>query len=284
MFSDSFERYDGPEVKTSEQWLALDKKQRRDFARQMDVVGPVQAALKARQEWEYEHPRTDPSRKTCLHCNGTGILVRNPRLLNVFSPSGINRCLRQQYFQYLGIQPKKRWELSDRLTFDIGTKIHELWQLDYLAPLFLPLNTDSGVLFSYEDLVSYTPWDIVGSCDGIFEGPGFRVGLEIKSASTKTIDKLGTKPSSDYLMQNAAYNKCEDLPGSLFLFVEKAWPHRTIQIFNGFDPKMVAAVEEVVTEIRGSMEGGTVPDRTVPAFDCKKCVYYHACKYGEGDL
>jgi len=273
----SLDWYEGPTIKTSEDWLALEPKERRNFAEQMDVMGPIEALLDRRSV-----PLPEAIEKTCPYCLGKGVIKHSPRKTGVFSPSDITGCMRRQYFQLVGFKSRKAWDLTGNLTMDIGTAIHLLFQKDYLWELYGP-ESDDPVSFEEEVKVRIPEWDLLGSGDGVFTFEKFRFGLEIKSASAKTIEKLGD-PEAKYLMQNVCYNRGLDLPGTLFLYVEKPWPHRTVQIFNGFDPEMWKSVEMRIAAVRKHVEDGTLPDKTVPDFDCRSCWMSHICKYGTGDL
>jgi hypothetical protein len=275
----SLTKYDGPVVKTVDEWLALSNADRGLFAGQMDIIGPLNEFL-----WQRAHSqRTEIEESFCYHCGGKGRIIRKPRGVGIFSPSGLTRCARETYFQFIGERGKQRNDVTSQKTFDVGTAVHEYYQERYFYPMF-PGPPETPVQFTAEVKSSLSEIDLKGHADGEFEGERFRVGLEIKTMSASQFAKL-TKPSWDYVVQNTAYNRMNDWPGSIFLFIEKDYPHNYTQFFLGFDPAIFEWLEHKLRKLEEAAEAGEPPAPTVDTnWACKRCKYYDICRYGGGEV
>lgn len=275
----SLESYKGPRVKTSEEWLALGQKERELFAAQMDVIGPIMDEV-----YKRAHSRREKTEVVeCKKCGGKGHAERHPRKVGVFSPSGLTYCCREMYFQLLGEPGKKRIDTTSQVTFDHGTALHEWYQDRYLHPRF-PGPPDTKVTFKSELASVLEELSIYGHADGQFESDLIRVGFEIKTASASSFAKM-TKPTWPNLAQNTTYNMANDWPGSIFLFIEKDYPHQLSQFFFGFDPEIAEWVTSRLASIEAAAEEGEPPEPDVDTnWACKRCKYFDICRFGGGEV
>lgn len=271
--------YDGPSVRTSEEWLALSKGDRAVFASQMDILGPLNEFIFQRAHNRRSEVETD----FCYHCMGKGKIERHPREVGIFSPSGLTRCARETYFQFIGEAGENKNDSVSQRTFDVGTALHEWYQERYLHPMF-PETGEAGVVFRSEVSSKDEGISLFGHADGELSGKMFRVGVEIKTMSAKSFAKM-TKPSWDYIVQNTGYNRMNCWPGSIFLCIEKDYPHNLAQFFLGFDPDINDWIEERLAGIEQAAELGEPPDPDVDTnWACRRCRFYNICRFGGGEV
>jgi len=275
----SLVKYDGPVVRTSADWVGLSKSDRALFAKQMDILGPLNEFIIQRSHSR----RSEVEREYCYHCQGDGYITRHPRGVGIFSPSGLTRCAREVYFQFMGEAGETRNDSVSQRTFDVGTALHEWYQERYLHRMF-PESGENGVVFTSEVSSKDEGICLSGHADGQLEHELFRVGVEIKTMSAKSFAKM-TKPSWDYIVQNTAYNRMNDWPGSIFLCIEKDYPHNLAQFFLGFDPAIDEWIVQRLSGIETAAENGEPPEPTVDTnWACKRCRFYEICRYGGGEV
>jgi hypothetical protein len=166
-----------------------------------------------------------------------------------FSPSSAGKCDRELYVKALGM-PKDQDEVKpwQRRWTAQGTAIGDWFQRELLLaerhfekftgkePPFRLARTEAGEPF-FEDFVhtqrffehNGQRFSLLGTCDGVLEYGGKRIGLEIKSKQTsysETGFSRMSSPKSEHVKQVTCYSLMYDLDEYLIVYVntsKKAW-------------------------------------------------------------
>lgn len=277
--------YKGPKIKTIEDWLTADEKTRETFAYAMDIIGPIEAARAAKNR------NVGPSNRQskCPICNGLGYVKKGSRNTGYMHPSELSSCDISLLHSWLGDPYGRLSEPSPDLQgrFDMGTVAHMLYQW-YAYDTFenTKVNFNAEVSFKPSKTTkildingnSRTEWPpISGHADGSVEGKDFKFILEIKTI--KQITDV-TSISKNYLVQQMCYARMLNAPGVLFVFLEKADPGRSEQVFCGYSKELWDSIEnKMISIIDPFIKEGRWPEKTVSASACKNCSYGLTCEF-----
>jgi len=262
----SLSAYRGAKVRSISDWQNLTTEQRSAFLNHLDIGGRLLAKISTR--WY-------PQGAKCDTCKGRGTLHRGERHPGIH-PSSITGCPRAIYFNLIGAEEKEILSASDALAYEIGHALHQMLQ-GYISQLW-----EEEVQVETEVGLRIPELYVVGSADIVLANSHLRLGVEIKTASANAISSL-SKPDPQYLAQATAYCKALDLPGMLFLYIEKDRPHRLVQFFYGFDQQRWDGIERDLRGIIGFLDVDGVPPRGEKTNDyqCKKrCKFRFSCEFG----
>lgn len=262
--------YNGPQVKTIEDWLELSDDDKETFAYEMDIVGPINHYIVKQRERYTE--------EICQLCSGKGVIKEGEREKFCFHPSEISRCSRALGYGLLDVPTNDRnYTATDIKTFDFGTVAHTTFQ-------WWAKNTFKNTNIKAEAEVEFTAKKdtltplayLAGHMDLSIESEAFHIGIEIK-----TINKLASmkQPSDDYLRQATCYLKALNLPGMLFVFLEKSYPHKIVQFFFGYNENIWQSINDKLSHVIDTViTTGQPPEQDVSDSACNNCKYQNVCK------
>ena len=216
------------------------------------------------------------------------------RALNVFHPSEISGCLLRLWFCYSGERAAARKiTAATRLTFRIGTGVHEIAVLPVLKDMFgdhclleEPISIKAGQMFPEDDEPDELL--VVGHTDAIIlvDILGMLVGVELKSAkksSFATVMKKG--PYESNLMQKETYLRGFNADIFCVLFCNKN-DSELMPFYYEPDEEVWTAIKRRVGTVRSLAKKGIMPDPEPSFFGCPICPYKDKCPspYGRSGM
>jgi CRISPR/Cas system-associated exonuclease Cas4 (RecB family) len=203
--------------------------------------------------------------------------------------SELSKCQRRLVYSMSGAEKKvdSKRDTNMLMRFRIGHAVHAMLQNDWhrIAGMTPDLLFEDEVKISPKTSEVAKELDITSSCDGIItllnEGgeAEIRCGLEIKTASPKSFDKL-KKPEPDHVEQCMTYMACLDLPLMWVFYYNKGNSNITTPyapwLFK-FDERVWDKIQMRVAKAEGNVSTGALPDRE-EGMQCKWCPYTHTCQ------
>jgi hypothetical protein len=181
-------------------------------------------------------------------------------------------CHLALYFGCTGeVEPKRSYCQESQLTWDIGTLLHDTWQMH-----FKNMYQDQ---FRYEVPLQDNTLLVKSSTDGIFTFSHLKFILEMKSIKEggnfgwETIQK---KPMDDNVRQAHFYMKLADVPFALILYLNKNRgifkEHAVAFDFSIWENIVDSVLNPVIEAVRSKS-----PPEGSPGFGCRYCDYEHGC-------
>lgn len=214
--------------------------------------------------------------------------------------SELNKCLRMTGYTLTATKKQSSTQRDMRKRFNIGHAIHHMVQTDFKAMcvakskvMAQKLANDNGWVVEFEAEVKVNDtqpiskhFNIRSSCDGVFtfrQTPGgepfLRVGLEIKSASPDSYDKL-RGPAIDHVQQTHVYMACLDLPLVWFFYYNKGNQNNTPSSapwLIPFDHIVWGNLQERAESVLLSVKNKEIPLREEGGH-CNWCPYAWTCQ------
>lgn len=205
--------------------------------------------------------------RKCRVCDGTGIVMPpKPRTVGVIHPSSANSCRLRLYHDIVGdLAPVQQMQAPLMVVFAIGHAIHDLVQT------ILTEDMEEGT-FVAEPRIDMN--EVQGNTDGLIDLGPYRAVLEIKSdGPSKFPNRKG--PDADHIVQaTGLYATALDAPFTVFLYIEKVWPHAIKQYIEVYDPLVFA--KWLRTKGEPAIEGakkGVPPVADASPAECGRCCY-----------
>lgn len=206
-------------------------------------------------------------------------LKRNKKRSKGVHPSSAckrNVCLLKLYYDCVdGIEPNRSYEEKMQLTWDLGTLLHDTWQVwfnDMYKSQFrdeVKLKSDDGYIQS--------------QTDGIFSFTRLRIILEMKSikeGGNFGWEKVQAKPMEDNVKQAHFYMWLADVPFAIIFYLDKNSglfkEHAIMFNQNLWDEMMDEVIAPVVS---AAYLDGPIPEATPDYMGCQWCDYSHGCAY-----
>ena len=213
--------------------------------------------------------------------------------------SEISKCHRQAVYTMKG--EEKKVERGDdteskaywKKVLDHGTFIHEMVQHHFAV---MAAGSHGRMKFTKEAKINpelqalAAKWNIYSSCDGIFTfydkdpktwkyTPRLRMGLEIKSASSSSFEKM-KEPDPAHVEQMHLYMAALDIPVFWIMYFNKDNQNVTPSAppwLVHFDSALWRKLEERFTSWQHHISNGTLPEK-MPGMHCGFCPYKWTCK------
>jgi CRISPR/Cas system-associated exonuclease Cas4 (RecB family) len=206
----------------------------------------------------------------CRHCKGTGKWKRpKPRTIGVIHPSSADKCVLRLYYDVTGeFAPQPNFKPPLMFTFKIGHALHDLTQ-EILAE-------DLGTAFEPEKRIEIGTL-VAGNTDGLITLPEVRAVLEIKSMGSAF---TGLKePKGEHRIQaGGLYATALDAPFTVYLYIDKAWPHDVKEYVEVYDPSIFRRWSRTKGErVQESLEEGSPPVADASPAECGECPYNKDC-------
>jgi CRISPR/Cas system-associated exonuclease Cas4 (RecB family) len=245
---------------------------------------------------------TKPIDVRCRNCGGSGKITLTPRNSSDIHPSQLHKCVKKIWMDCSGYHDRAEGFIDSRLRliFDIGRKVHEMFQeYGYRGAwgpgknYYAEFNVDPDA--KHADGTSVHPmaeafW-IRGSIDALIdpylikEVPGLgpvaiRVVHEYKTINSGGYGRL-TRPKADHKWQATIYSVAVDAPVVVFIYLNKD----TSQFADfpvPYDPSLMYEIEKKIISIQGYVESSTVPPweetaATLNPYECSNCEYMKIC-------
>ena len=203
----------------------------------------------------------------CPKCHGSGVIrPPKPRSVGCIHPSSSYGCVLRLYHDVVGIlEPRNFVPAKLQITFAIGHALHDHIQ---------------GVLMRslgpgrFQAEVPIKMGLVSGHADGDISLETADATLEIKSDGPSSFDSR-TAPNDEHVIQaGALYSTALNNPFTVFLYVEKMWPHRIKEYVVPYDRKLFRRwVKKKARPIRDALASGKEPIADSTAAECNRCPY-----------
>lgn len=187
------------------------------------------------------------------------------RTTGVYHPSSLSpgACLRELYYDRMGVQPERSNYASELKLFALGHYIHNGLQamLKEIFPQFQP-----------EVHISLPSLHIEGHTDGVLDD----WVVEIKSigdASYKTL----VRPKKEHLWQVHCYMAALDIPRAQVLYVNRnTGDMRLFRV--RFQPEVWAQVAALIGTVERAVAAETPPEGINKSYVCRGCKFFRVCE------
>jgi hypothetical protein len=195
-------------------------------------------------------------------------------------PSQITKdgvCLYKMYLDCVEeVESIRKFDYDMQLIFDHGTLAHSMLQTYFLH--MYEGQFEEEVWLKRKKLL------ITSHADGRFTFSNVRFILEIKSikeGGSFGFAKVQDRPFKENVRQLMTYMALDNCPfGLLFYFCKNTGQIKEHPIVYN-DEVWQDLKQRVVLPVVAAVESGEHPQAT-PGYHCKKCEYFHGCKYGKG--
>ena len=206
------------------------------------------------------------------------------------SQPGIEYCERQHILSYIGAEADA-FSVSSMEMMNTGTQLHYYYQLGGLS---------SGWLADIEVPLSYEPWKLRGSMDGLITDG---TGLEIKTTGSTKYSKINSKRVAikaqnvenqktgigeeaplwkaadlSHLWQIHMYMMATEIDKFSLVYIDRGWPSRFMEFRVERDDKVMEAVDTNMKQLAAYARDAILPPMLE---NCQKFVgkTYEGCRY-----
>jgi hypothetical protein len=184
---------------------------------------------------------------------------RQPRQKQYYSPSGAQRCPREQFLSLEGYEPQLDDNPRTNSIFDDGHWRHLRWHT-----IFLRMQRHGYLkVRAIETYVEYLPWWVAGTPDDVLEIANEPYVIDVKGANDKTfreIARTGQLPEhlSGYIWQLHNYMQALGVNKGI-LWIENKNTQEYLEVRVNRDLKIVAELRAQYKLLRKHKRKGTLP-------------------------
>ena len=209
-----------------------------------------------------------------------------------YKPSSMN-CLRNMYYQRIGIEPESESNAVLIGICESGTDRHETIQNyirrmkynnidcewinvgDYLReqnitdPVVLEQKGNETKLFS-------NIYNMRFMCDGLIKYKGEYYIIEIKTESTHKFNRH-EEPWPSHIQQATCYSMTIGVPKVIFIYENRDTCNKKAYLVTVTD-KMVERVVDIINRVNKAVQDNVIPPRCEDTHKCSYCKYKGQCK------
>jgi CRISPR/Cas system-associated exonuclease Cas4 (RecB family) len=273
---------------TIEQWFQLDQPVRVEILRNIKLKERLQRFLLQQNLPGHGEHVDGPQWVRCSLCHESphpGYVLVEPRYDGIHPSSIAGECLYKIYLDMVGAPSVEQTEPRERITFDFGKKIHELFQ-DYgrrgaWGPHYtkeVEVSAEFQELAAVLMLEGHADADNILVIDDIPGAPIFEVGIvhEYKSKKTELFSKL-TRPQPEHKQQAMIYAAALNRPVVCYLYINKN-DANLADFPVEFDPAIWQVVRGKIETIKQFYDRGE-PAPANLGYHCGDCKYKNSCSH-----
>ena len=275
------------QLHTIQQWFSLDQPVRVEILKALKVKDRLSRFLYSLNDRNSdEHVQVAEWRRcsACAESPYPGYFLAEPRYDGIHPSSIYGECLYKIYLDMTGAPSQERVEASLRITFDIGKKVHELFQgygrRGAWGPYYVPEPAINGELQELAELLmleGHADADNIIVVDDIPGAPIFEVGVvhEYKTKKSELFKKL-TRPDPAHKQQAMIYAAALNRPVVVYLYLNKD-DSNILDFPVEFDPAIWSVMEGKARYLKDHYDRREPPPATT-GYACKECKYKSTCE------
>lgn len=269
-------------VKTIDEWNAQTPQTHSEILNNIKLRTRLETWLKG----EYFQPKlTEPVSSACVHCEGSGTVVKRPRLPGIHPSQVGHSCMLRLYNQMMGKEGKSEFDFRRELIFALGTQVHLMFQNYGRRGAWGPHYKDEVRISEDLQQIAYDLF-LEGSADAenilvIEDIPGapiYEVGIihEYKSINEKGFKEL-TGPKPEHMLQALIYSIGLDRPVVCYLYMNK----NTCALADypvGFSSSAWSQLQNKLVAVNKFYNAGEPPPAS-KTYECRDCEFSSTCPY-----